>query len=52
MEETITRPYIRRFIYVHFEITKNFENYDIEENDKEPGAMTQRSVTATRMDCG
>lgn len=52
MEETITRPCIRSFVYVDLKSLKNFENCDIGKNDKEPGAITQRSVTTARMDRG
>lgn len=38
------RPSIRKFVFVDFEITKNYENCE------EPGALTQRIVTATRKD--
>lgn len=49
MEEKTSRPHIRRSICVDFNLTKNFENYDVGENDKDPGAMT---VTAARQDSG
>lgn len=43
MEEKTSRPCIRRCIYVDFNITKNFENFNVGENDKDLGVMTQRS---------
>lgn len=38
------------FVYINFEITKNFYNRDDGENDKEPGPLTHRLLTATRRD--
>lgn len=40
---------VEDFVNVNFEITKNFYNRDDGENDKEPGSLTQRSVTTRRI---